>query len=190
MSNDYEQADDHLLPGHELAIHEWLALITILSSLLFISILSYFDKPNTSDGAPHYLRSPVVEVRIEGAVENPGSYTFAIGTKILDAIKRASPLPSADLRRFRSNSKIRSGQLIVVASRKMIEVNVRGAISAEGPLLVPAGSLLSELPKFIPLSDAADADFFTRERRLRNGETLYVPSAPPNIEDWKTIPLQ
>jgi hypothetical protein len=177
--------EDHEDQTHELALHEWFAIIFIMAFLLFLSFLSFFNSYSIgSMDTLHYLRSPIADVRIEGAVAKPGEYHFPVSTTLLAAIESASPLPSADLRRFRKNTKVHHGQLIVVHKRKMIDIDVQGAVSKSGVLQIPIGSHLGDLPKLLSVAENADMDFFFWNRRLHAGETIYVPTKSPNIQEW------
>ncbi len=98
-----------------LPIHEWLAVVLIISTFLLLTIisLSNYEKPiiETEDVI---ASQPLVEITIEGAVKFPGIYQVEKGTPILEAINLAEPLPSAKLNKIKPHSKAVRKRKIVV----------------------------------------------------------------------------
>lgn len=159
-----------------LAVREWAAVVAILGFLMLLTCVvadgRYDSRLNAEPGV--HLKPQQVEVFIEGAVRNPGSYRVKIGTLVKDAIALAEPLAEADVRKIRNTSKVRSGQSIVVAKRQMLKIKLYGAVSKEGPLLVPKGTRLCELAELVNFSEDADLKKFTQRRYLKDGEEITV----------------
>ncbi len=64
------------------------------------------------------LETPAdITVYVDGAVAKPGLYTLPTGSRLADALDRASLLPSADTSRLPLAERLRDGQSIVVPER-------------------------------------------------------------------------
>lgn len=102
-----------------LPVHEWLAIVMIIGLLLSLTLITLYSN-NTSQvdtvGAPHYVIDQEIEVIVQGAVENPGSYQVKRGALIHDVIALAKPLPEANLKSIKQDRKVRKGQVITVKS--------------------------------------------------------------------------
>ncbi len=71
-------------------------------------------------------------VLVKGAVQDPGVYRVVLGTRLIEAIQKATPLPQADLLGLPLAEFVKDGQTIVVPGMPVIQetpVNV----SAETP---------------------------------------------------------
>jgi len=162
----------------KLAIHEWLAVMTIISFLLTLTGISIFfsqDTESIKSGSPHYLKPQEFEVLIEGAVQNPGPIKVKAGTTRMEAIEMAKPLPEADLRKIKASSKLRNGQIIKVPAKEMIEISIIGEVKTPGKLSVPKGTRLQELGNYITLRPDADSAKIRKKRRLKAGEEVVIP---------------
>lgn len=162
-----------------LKVHEWLAVVTIivfLSVLTFISVTSRNTSYDSSQGVPHHLTPPIIEVCVQGAVENPGNYQVPPGTFVVDVLEKAKPFKTADLRNFKPTCKLRNGQIVNVKAYPMISIEVTGAVLQPTKISIPKGTKLNELAQYIQLSENADMTKLQKKRRLSDGETIVIPS--------------
>lgn len=101
--------------------HEWLAVLFFCSLLFFIVVSSHALRvfAPITEAAPHYLVDQEIEVYIEGAVERPGVYKLPRGALLKELLSQAKPLPTANLKKFKSESKLRPGQKITVQTVRL-----------------------------------------------------------------------
>jgi len=162
-----------------LEVREWVAIIAIIGFLFLLTVIvivGRYDSRSTHNvGTGSYLRPQKVDVYIQGAVKNPGIYRVKSGTLIKDAIILAEPLSDADLKKIRSQSKVRNGQNIKVPTREMISIWVSGAVQEDSELIVPKGARLGDLCKYIQFTDEADLKKMNSKRFLKENETVVVP---------------
>lgn len=108
-------------PPAYLYVHEWLAVVVIISLSLVITFITHSLKssalPPTCD-PPHHLVAQKVDVFIEGAVDKPGRYLVARGALVEEALKEVQLLPEADVSKLKLKSKVRRGQHIRVPCQK------------------------------------------------------------------------
>ena len=168
-----------ILSDHEkpiLAPHEWLALMAIITFMMTLTGISLYFSQNISSvktGQPHYLSPQEIEVKVEGAVQNPGIIKLKPSSTRLEAIELAKPLPTADLRKTKTAGKVRNGQTIKVVEKEMITITVTGVL--ETTVQVPKGTRLQELANHITLPPDADAAKLRKKRLLKDGEEVIVP---------------
>jgi DNA uptake protein ComE-like DNA-binding protein len=100
----------------QLYLHEWLAVLSILVLIVVLAVISTTDEPALAvpHGPSKKLGRQTVLVTIRGAVQNPGEYELPLGSYVADLLKIAEPLPSADLRRLNTESKLRNGRDIYI----------------------------------------------------------------------------
>lgn len=165
-------------PTPSLALHEWMAVVVIIGFFVSLTVISLANTESIAQpqGELHYLKAQAYEVFVQGAVEAPGSYRVDAGSKVKDIVALAKPLPDADLRRFRGESKAREGQVINIPIREKIEVHVAGAVVHEGKISVPRGTRLEEIGQFVELTANADIAKIQRKRFLKADEKILVPA--------------
>jgi len=81
-----------------------------------------------------FKREVVVDVC--GAVKEPGVYTFRKGARVIDALRRAKPLASADIEKLNLARKLRDGEKIRVPFKGELRINLNQA-SLEEILKLP-----------------------------------------------------
>lgn len=64
------------------------------------------------------LRDKKIMVDIKGAVKRPGPYSFRLGDRVQDAIKRAEVTLAADVKQLNLAARLIDGQEIVVPTKK------------------------------------------------------------------------
>jgi competence protein ComEA len=75
-----------------------------------------------------------VTVYVGGAVERPGLYTLAAGSRLADAVERAVPLASADVSRVPLAERLRDGQSIIVPERSSHAPGLPSEAATEAPV--------------------------------------------------------
>ena len=162
----------------KLPLHEWLAVLTIILALLLLIVVTTFQGSGTlpeTTGEPHYLVAQEVEVTVEGAVENPGTYILKKGAQVKDVLELAKPVPQADLRKINPEVKLRDGRILKVPLMPMIRVTLEGAVSQSGTIQVRKGTRLQELAEMPLFRDDADLSSLDKKRKLKDGEIVRVP---------------
>ncbi|MCE5317897.1 MAG: hypothetical protein LLG04_11155 [Parachlamydia sp.] len=107
-------------PAH-LYVHEWLAVVLVISLALAITFITHFSNSGplpTALNPPHHIVAQKVEVFIEGAVDRPGRYVVAKGARVEEVLKEVQLLPEADISKIKLNSKVRRGQHIRIPCQK------------------------------------------------------------------------
>lgn len=161
-----------------LEVHEWLAIVAAISTLLVITLSTCFNSRAVETKTFQLNQSAISEninILVEGAVRNPGAYLLSADSTVLDALNRADPLPQADLRRFKTSRKLRPGQTIKVPSRPMMTVFVEGAVEKPGTVSIPKNSRLKDLKNYIVLQENADFEKLPLERLLKANARVSVP---------------
>ncbi|MBA3957533.1 MAG: SLBB domain-containing protein [Parachlamydiaceae bacterium] len=160
-----------------LPTHEWITVLVILFLLATLTgvVLASSNSIGTRElGTPHYIVDREIEVFIEGAVEKPGAYKIERGACVSDLLALASIAPDADTRKLKLDKKLRKGQVIKIPHRPMITVHVEGAVKTPGAILVPKGSVVSDLASRLDLLEEADGKSLRRKRRLKDGEVIKI----------------
>ncbi len=125
------------------------------------------SSPQTSSGgaAATATEPIVVVVDVTGAVRHPGVYRLGSGARVLDAVKRAGPLPTADVSAVNLAARLTDGEQVVVPRR--------------GQSVTPAGSGSGATPS-APVS--------LNSGTLEQLETLdgIGPSLAQRIIDYRT----
>lgn len=170
----------NLNPAPTLFVYEWLAVISVVGFLFILTLIVVCKGPLDikKEGDPHYLKAQSVDIYIDGAVAKPGKYQVKVGSLLKDVIALAEPTADADLRKLRLSSKARNGQNYTVPSKPTIRVFISGAVTNEGPVVVPKGTRLFEIAEYISLNPNADLKKINRKRILKDNERLEIPAAP------------
>ncbi|MBA3815051.1 MAG: SLBB domain-containing protein [Parachlamydiaceae bacterium] len=161
-----------------LKIHEWLAVALLIAILGALSMMAYLTKGSVGEqdrSMPAFLsKSGKIEVLIEGAVINPGTYYLPSGIAMKDVLMLAQLLPNADLRRFNMSAQLKKGRVVNVPSKSMITINLKGAVENPGEISVPKGTRLVDLKALIQLGENVDSKALNRKRKLKDGETVTI----------------
>lgn len=84
----------------------------------------------------------IVVVDVAGAVRHPGVYRLPSGARVLDAVKRARPLPSADISAVNLAARLTDGEQVVIPRRGQAQPAGAGAVGTpSAPVSLNSGSL-------------------------------------------------
>jgi protein involved in polysaccharide export with SLBB domain len=160
-----------------LPVHEWLIICLLIAFIAVLTLTTYLNRKNLPlpTESPHYLISPEVQIKIEGAVEKPGFYTVLKGTTVRQVLEQAVLLPEADQSRLSLEKKVRDGQRLRVPLQEMITVFIEGAVESSIVLKVPKGTRLQDLIEKIRFLPEADQQKLQKKRRLKDREVIDVP---------------
>lgn len=67
------------------------------------------EETNINESTPRELA-----VHVIGAVTNPGVYELPVGSRVIDVVKQANPLPEADLQGINLAEPLNDGQQVIV----------------------------------------------------------------------------
>ncbi|MGB7977629.1 MAG: SLBB domain-containing protein [Chlamydiales bacterium] len=167
---------------NSLGSAEWLLAATLL---LFIASFLLIAKINgrkaaSALAAASFEREEIL-VAIEGAVKKPGEYLVEAGTTVGQALRKARPLPDANLKALPLNEIIDAPLRLCVEELQEIAVTVTGAVEEPVLLRLPPKSRISDLKSKVALTKEADKTFFRRRKILRNGDKIEVPKK--TVED-------
>lgn len=79
-----------------------------------------------------------IMVDIKGAVKRPGPYSFRLGDRVQDAIKRAEVAAEADIKQLNLAARLIDGQEVIVPTKKKVKTSKKS---------VPETSEQAEVPK-------------------------------------------
>lgn len=102
-----------------LPVHEWLAIISILTILAIFTCCALLGPINISsvEDKPHHLVEMQIEVTIEGAVEKPGTYQLERHATLKDLLTLAIPKKEAQLGRLKLTRKLSDGQIVRIQAK-------------------------------------------------------------------------
>lgn len=104
---------------NKLYTHEWLSVLAIAGLMGLLTLLSQINPSNPDNDLPRFVINPQITVFVEGEVENPGRYELKRGSKVKDLMQQITLLPTADTRKVRPEAKLRDGQVIRVAKKRI-----------------------------------------------------------------------
>ncbi|MEM1282741.1 MAG: hypothetical protein AAGG81_04225, partial [Chlamydiota bacterium] len=107
-----------------------------------------------------------ISISLEGAVESANTIRVKKGTKFKEVIQKAGVLEGADLSTFEMEKSLKSDQLIIVPSKKMLTIFLEGDVSPRGKFTIEAGSSLHDLYQQLGKTP------LTNNRKLMNEEVL------------------
>lgn len=112
-------------------------ILVILAAAVIFSSGAYYAKMNTTNEPVVFKEEAEMEeeaatgqvvVHVSGQVVNPGIYEFSRDKRVDDAVKKAIPLPDADLDSLNLAEVLRDGQKIHVPSLVMNSQNLQKAV--------------------------------------------------------------
>jgi hypothetical protein len=167
------------MPTEKLPLHEWLIVCLLVTAMLSLALMTLWHNSNhlPPTHAPHILQE--IRVSIQGAVKNPGTYTFKKGATWGDILALAAPLLEADLRKIKMERKLKHEQTIQVRFKSMLTIYVEGAVVEPGAIEVPEGTQLKDLFQYTQFLPHANLELLEKKRRLKDGETIYVQNKKP-----------
>lgn len=105
-----------------LPFHERLAAWLIASTTIFLIIVNIANDsselPTTT--SEHAVAKQLIEISIQGAVDEPGAYQIKKGTTVGEAIALAKPLPEANLDRVKLDAPIQKTRKIIVPAKNKL----------------------------------------------------------------------
>ena len=165
-------------PKRSLPWHQWwivVALVLFVVTVVAVSHCSRGDFFVQEVGTPGYRASQYIEVKVQGAVEAPGTYVLPKGADLTRLLELSRPRIEADLKSLLRHSQLRQGQVIKVRKRPFITVYLEGAVEQPGAIRVPKGITMQDLLVQCPLKENADSSLFKKKRVLKNKETIFIP---------------
>ncbi len=82
-----------------------------------------------------------IMVDIKGAVKRPGPYSFRLGDRVQDAIKRAAVTAEADIKQLNLAARLIDGQEVIVPTKKKTKALKKAATEKSEQAEVPKGLL-------------------------------------------------
>jgi competence protein ComEA len=103
---------------------------------------------------------PVLKVHVKGAVQRPSVYTLPFGSRVIDAVQKAQPLPDADLNALNLAEFLEDGQEVIVPSKNRLASIPSLALPSPATSLSPSQAKRSTKPqpKIVHLNSATEAD--------------------------------
>ncbi|WP_068467006.1 SLBB domain-containing protein [Candidatus Protochlamydia phocaeensis] len=161
-----------------LPFHEWLIICLLIMALILLSFLTLIK--NKAELPPvhsvHELSSQTIQVSVKGAVARPGEYELKKGAKLKELLELCAPLSDADLSQLKPTGKLRDGQSIHIPLQEWLTIYVEGAVNQNMILQVKKGTQLKDLVDKIDFSPDADKEKMKKARRLKDQETINVPT--------------
>ncbi|MCK2158063.1 ComEA family DNA-binding protein [Exiguobacterium sp. 17-1] len=170
-----------------------IAVVLLLLVVLFVPLPScsneaLVEKPAVVEreqeaqaedrSADQTLTEKKIMVDIKGAVKRPGPYSFRLGDRVQDAIKRAEVTAEADIKELNLAARLIDGQEVIVPTKKTTKVSKKPATEKPEQAEVPKGLLdlnaateeqLLEVPGIGP----AKADAILQYREEKGGFAAY-----------------
>lgn len=109
----------------QLAPHEKICAGLLIGALVFFFSLAYIRTPLETAAdrwSPHHLKSTTIEVTIQGAVANPGTYMIDRGSTVEALLELAQPLPEADLSKVKTTMKLYQHKKVIIPCKKQRKV--------------------------------------------------------------------
>lgn len=163
-----------------LLVHEWVAVALIIGFILMLTIISrpspYSDLQVSRTAQP--IISNQLTVTIDGAVAHPGKYTLNKGSTLQDLFAEAIPLPTADLKVFKTSRKLREGQNIYVPREELVTVYLQGAVKQPGAHQFPKSTRWIDLKDKDLFATNADLKSLEKKRKLKAEEVISIPAIP------------
>jgi hypothetical protein len=157
-----------------------MAIVAIIVVMLLMTVFAAF-KYNFHDSFAlsstfHYAQNRV-EATVKGAVVHSGVYSLPKEMSLKELLEIAELTDEGDVRRFNLQRTVQQGRAINIPKRPMITLRLSGAIrSGEEVLTVPQGTKVEELINRIVLNEDADVRVLKKKRKIKEGESIYIPS--------------
>lgn len=157
--------------------YEWIVVLSLISLLATITYFTHKDwlkNPVLDNSKAHYVYERELSVKVEGAVEFPGTMRVLKGSTIEDVLTKARPKPEADLKKVFLEKKVRDGQIITIPSVEMFTVQIKGSLSDSESIFVPKGTTLEDLINLVEWPESADLEKLKKKRKIKDGEIVKV----------------
>lgn len=141
-----------------LKTREWIIVILYCGILAAITLVSQVLVPRERPELiyEHQIKSPFIEVSIAGAVEFPGIYSLPKGSITSDLIKKAKPLPNADLTKLKWTARLLPGKHVRIPFIEMVTVRIEGEVVEPITIKTEKGTELKQLFDIVAFTDFAD----------------------------------
>ncbi len=136
-------------------------LVIVLAALAILAIGWEHQQGSTGSSEPSYstgyssdsgsepaAESPattdpvVLIVDVAGAVRHPGVFRLPASARVLDAVKRAGPLPTADVSSVNLAARLTDGEQVIVPRKgQAVAVPGSGAAPTQAPVSLNSGTL-------------------------------------------------
>ncbi|MEW5763126.1 MAG: ComEA family DNA-binding protein [Bacillota bacterium] len=137
------------------------ALVLLVAAALIFGLGYKYAQMRSRQALPPVLEAPAAEekreiaVHVAGAVANPGVYRLPAGARVADAVRKAEPLPDADLNALNLAKVLKDGEKIPVP----VKAAVLAAPGSPGASPVAAqGGATGDTRININTADAAELD--------------------------------
>ena len=168
--------------NRSLRSSEWLLAASL--SLILLSLFAIAKIQTTKLSFGSHRGPAMVEVVIEGFVEKPGIYSFAIGTPLGDALRQAKPKRFANLRAIDVKAPVKEAIHLQIEQLKEVRVHVEGAVVNPGLIEVALGTRICDLKKMIAFTEDVEPSLLKQRRMVRDGETITFPSKKKNRPEY------
>lgn len=162
----------------KLPVHEWCIILLFCLILLVLAGFAFGRSKPVIDTTMLAPPPPItaLQVKIEGQVAHPGSYQLPLHATLKQLLEQAQPLPSADLSQLNWRRKLRDGQTLHIPERRLMTINVAGAVQQPGPLQILSGTRCCELVDQLQVLPEADLTALRKKRSfLQEGDLIEVP---------------
>ncbi len=159
---------------NRLLPREWCA-VTVLLGFLFSSGIIFFFSGNgeiSKDVEEGIAYRAMISVTVEGAVESPGKYSILRGTTVAELLDKVVVLDGADYSKVRMESTLRDHQRIRIPFVDNVIVIVEGAVDKQGIVIVPRGTRLCDMWRYVKVSKNVDMEQLKRKRRVKDFEVI------------------
>lgn len=162
-----------------MPLHEWI--IVLLFCLILLVLAGFaLSRPKPSPRAISSYSIPekitVLQVKIEGEVAKPGRYRLPLQATMKELLEEAEPLASADLSQMNYRRRLRNDQTIHVPKRRIMTVQVTGAVEHSGPFEILSGTRYFELAEQLAFLPDADLKAVRKRRSfIQEGQRIDIP---------------
>lgn len=161
-----------IMKNSSFSSSEW-ALVAFFAIIIASLVLIAKVNAHRASVAVCSLKSVECEVTISGAVKNPGTFRVTSGTPLTALMTKVRPLPSADLKSFKG--LVEQSCHIQVSDLQSVIVVVEGEIAEPVTLEMAVGGRICDLASRVCFTPKTDKTFFKKRKKLRDGETIWVP---------------
>jgi protein involved in polysaccharide export with SLBB domain len=141
--------------------------------VIFVTIITQTGESKST--VPLKPISNFHDVIVKGAVAREGVYTISPEMTMGDLLAICEVCSNADLRRFKLDNPIKKGRVLHVRERKVIYVEVSGAISNPGIIEMYPGNRYADLKGKVALLSNADTSIFKKRGVLKDKQKIEIP---------------